>query len=59
MNGRSGVAVALVSPEGHKFHFAIKLDFLTTNNEAEYEAVFAGLTIAHEMGVTHLEVRSD
>jgi ribonuclease HI len=39
INGKSGVSVALVSPEGQKFHFAIKLDFPTTNNEAEYEVV--------------------
>lgn len=44
-NKRSGVGVALVRLEGQKFQYAIKLDFVTTNNVAEYEAVLAGLTI--------------
>jgi ribonuclease HI len=35
------------------------LDFVTTNNEAEYEAVLAGLSIAREMGVQNIEIRSD
>jgi hypothetical protein len=35
------------------------LDFITTNNEAEYEAVLAGLSIAWEMGAKNVEVRSD
>jgi ribonuclease HI len=48
-NQRSGVGVTLTSPEGEKFQYAIKLDFVTTNNEAEYEAVLAGLSIARQM----------
>jgi ribonuclease HI len=35
------------------------LNFVTTNNEAEYEAVLAGLSIAREMGAKNVEVRSD
>jgi len=35
------------------------LDFVTTNNEAEYEAVLAGLSIAREMGAKNVEIRSD
>ncbi|XP_062176044.1 uncharacterized protein LOC133881098 [Alnus glutinosa] len=42
-----------------KSQYAIKLDFVTTNNEAEYEAVLAGLSIAQEMRTRNLEVRSD
>jgi ribonuclease HI len=57
-NQRSGVGVTLSSPEGGKLEYAIKLEFLTTNNEAEYEVVLAGLSIAREMGVTNLEIRS-
>jgi ribonuclease HI len=29
---------------------ALKLDFQTTNNEAEYEAVIAGLSLAENLG---------
>ena len=35
------------------------MDFATTNNEAEYEAVLAGLGIAKDLGAKNLEVRSD
>jgi ribonuclease HI len=53
------VTASLSSPEGKKIQYAIKLDFVTTNNKAEYEAVHAGLAIAREMGAKNLEVRSD
>jgi len=32
---------------------------MTTNNEAEYEAVLTGLSIAREMGAKNVEIRSD
>jgi ribonuclease HI len=57
--GRSGIGVLLRNPEGQEFGFAIKLDFVTTNNEAEYEAVIAGLALSREMGATNVEIRSD
>jgi ribonuclease HI len=56
---KSGVDVTLASPDGEKFQYAIKLDFVTTNNEAEYEAVLARLSIAREMGAKNVEIRSD
>jgi ribonuclease HI len=49
----------LLNPEGQNFQFSIKLDFITTNNEAEYEAVIAGLSISREVGATNVEIRSD
>ncbi|XP_062155167.1 uncharacterized protein LOC133863220 [Alnus glutinosa] len=58
-NWKSGVGVTLASLDGESFRYAIKLDFVTTNNEAEYEAVLAGLSIAREMGAKNVEVRSD
>jgi ribonuclease HI len=57
--GRSGVGVLLRNPEGQEFGFAVKLDFVTTNNEAEYEAVIAGLALSREMGATNVKIRSD
>jgi ribonuclease HI len=44
-NKRSRVGVMLLNPEGQEFRFAVKLDFVTTNNKAEYEVVIAGLAI--------------
>ncbi|XP_076946904.1 uncharacterized protein LOC143618680 [Bidens hawaiensis] len=55
----SGASLRLVNPEGHEFTYAIKLDFKSTNNEAEYEAFLAGLRIAKKLGVKHLESRVD
>ncbi|XP_076889757.1 uncharacterized protein LOC143540640 [Bidens hawaiensis] len=56
---RSGAGLRLVNPEGHEFTYAIKLDFKSTNNEVEYEAFLAGLRIAKNLGVKHLEARVD
>jgi hypothetical protein len=56
---RSGVGIIFRNPEGQEFGFAIKLDFVTTNNEAEYEAVIADLALSREMGATNVEIRSD
>jgi ribonuclease HI len=56
---RSGVGVILLNPKGQVFRFAVKLNFVTTNNEAEYEAVITGLSISREVGATNVEIRSD
>jgi ribonuclease HI len=56
---RSGVRVILESPQKQKLEYAIKLDFATTNNEVEYEAVQAGLAIAREVGALDVEIQSD
>jgi hypothetical protein len=45
-HGRSRVGVFLKNPEGQEFGFAVKLDFVTTNNEVEYEAVIASLALS-------------
>ena len=41
-----GVGVVIQTPEGDKIECMIRLDFLTTNNEAEYEVLVAGLDLA-------------
>jgi ribonuclease HI len=55
----SGVGVTLASPDGESFRYAIKMGFVTTNNEAEYDTVLAVLSIARKMGAKKVEVRSD
>jgi ribonuclease HI len=47
------------APNGESLHSSWRLEFRVTNNEAEYEAVIAGLRIAQEMGAEHVELRSD
>jgi ribonuclease HI len=49
----------LVTPEGNELNGSLRLEFKTTNNEAEYEAVVAGLEMALELGADSVEVRSD
>jgi hypothetical protein len=58
-SGRSGARVVLQGPNQEKFDYAIKFEFVATNNEAEYEAVLSALTMAREMGITNIEIQSD
>ncbi|GKD47564.1 reverse transcriptase domain-containing protein, partial [Tanacetum coccineum] len=42
-----------------EFTYALRFEFTATNNEAEYEALLAGLRIAARMGVRNLEANVD
>ena len=55
----SGAGLILTSPEGIDIEYALRFGFHDSNNEAEYEAVIAGLNLAHSLEVDHLEVYSD
>ena len=55
----SGAGLVLQSPDGFTVEYALKLDFPTTNNEAEYEALIAGLGLARIMRVKNLKVCGD
>lgn len=55
----SGAGLILTKPEGIEFTYALRFEFTVTNNEAEYEALIAGLRIAIRMGVRNLEVNVD
>ena len=52
----SGVGLILTSPEGIDIEYALRFGFRTSKNEAEYEAVIAGLNLAHALEVNQLEV---
>ena len=39
--------------------YALRLEFSATNNDAEYEAVLAGLEIAKEIGIRSIYIYSD
>ena len=49
----------LVSPENHRISSALRFTFKASNNEAEYEALLAGLRLAKELQVDSLIVYSD
>ena len=55
----SGAGLILTSPEGIDIEYALIFRFQASNNEAEYEAVIAGLNLAHSLEVDQLEVCSD
>ena len=55
----SGAGLILTSLEGIDIEYALRFRFQASNNEAEYEAVIAGLNLAHSLEVNQLEVCSD
>ena len=55
----SRAGLILTSPEGIDIEYALRFGFQASNNEDEYEAVIAGLNLAHSMEVDQLEVCSD
>ncbi|GKF05716.1 reverse transcriptase domain-containing protein, partial [Tanacetum coccineum] len=55
----SGAGLILTNPEGIEFTYALRFRFDATNNEAEYEALIAGLRIAKQMGVKNLQANVD
>ncbi|XP_076883453.1 uncharacterized protein LOC143532225 [Bidens hawaiensis] len=52
----AGAGLRITNPQGQHFTYAIRLEF---NNEAEYEALLAGLRIAKKLGAQHLEAHVD
>nr|GEX81251.1 reverse transcriptase domain-containing protein [Tanacetum cinerariifolium] len=55
----SGAGLIITNPKGTKFTYALRFRFNATNNEAEYEALIAGLRIAKQMGVKNLQANVD
>ncbi|GJR66132.1 reverse transcriptase domain-containing protein [Tanacetum coccineum] len=55
----SGTGLILTSPEGTEFTYALRFQFTTSNNKAEYEALIVGLRIAAQMGVRNVHMRVD
>ncbi|GJU40945.1 reverse transcriptase domain-containing protein [Tanacetum coccineum] len=55
----SGAGLMVVSPEGKEYTYVLRFTFETTNNEAKYEALLAGLRIAKEMEIQELIISID
>ena len=55
----SGAGIISISPKGHRFHSALRFGFEASNNEAEYEALLAGLRVARELKVSSVQCYSD
>jgi hypothetical protein len=54
-----GIGIILKSPEGDIIKQAVRLQYSTTNNEAEYEALLTGLKMAKILGAAELDVLSN
>ncbi|GAV68133.1 RVT_3 domain-containing protein [Cephalotus follicularis] len=55
----SGAGLVLTSPDGWNLEYTMRFGFKATNNEAEWEALIAGLTIAKHLKVQKIEASSD
>ena len=55
----SGAGLILTSSDGIDVEYTLRFGFQAFNNEAEYEAVIAGLNLAHSMEANQLEICSD
>ena len=54
-----GACIVLISPSKETIHLSYKIDFNTTKNIAEYEALLLGLKAAKEMGIMCLNIFGD
>ena len=55
----AGVGIVLTSPTENTASRAMRCNFKVTNNESEYEALIAGLTLAHQMEAENIQVFGD
>ncbi|XP_065035979.1 uncharacterized protein LOC135671747 [Musa acuminata AAA Group] len=55
----AGAGLVLTTPDGRSIERSFRFGFRATNNEAEYEALLAGLQLALEMQVTDIRVITD
>ena len=55
----SGTGVVLEGPNGLLIEQTLKFVFKASNNQAEYEALIAGMLLAKEMGTRSLLAKSD
>ncbi|XP_074327573.1 uncharacterized protein LOC141665486 [Apium graveolens] len=56
---RSGAGLILISPEGFTIQQAITFAFKAMNNQAEYEALVAGLKLEKSLGISKMTIHSD
>ena len=59
MSKVGGAGVVLKPPKGETLRYVVRLQFTTTNNEAEYEALLIGLSLAKALRARNLIVQVD
>ncbi|XP_048611618.1 uncharacterized protein Mb2253c-like [Brassica napus] len=55
----SGIGIRLTSPTGEVLEQSFRLEFYASNNEAEYEALIAGLRLAHGLKIRNIHAYCD
>ena len=55
----ASVGIVIITPKGIKLEHSFRLGFKASNNEAEYEALIAGLKTAFDLGARNVEVYSN
>ncbi|XP_056864046.1 uncharacterized protein LOC130511189 [Raphanus sativus] len=55
----SGIGIRLTSPTGEILEQSFRLEFHASNNEAEYEALIAGLRLAHSLKIRNIHAYCD
>ncbi|KAJ0852175.1 putative reverse transcriptase/retrotransposon-derived protein, RNase H [Helianthus annuus] len=55
----SGAGLILTDPDGTDVTYALRLEFKSSNNEAEYEALLAGLRLAQKVGAKNVVAHVD
>ncbi|XP_020222111.1 uncharacterized protein LOC109804692 [Cajanus cajan] len=55
----SGAGVILEGPKGITLEQSLRFRFKASNNQAEYEALLAGLRLAEDMGALRIKCRTD
>jgi len=56
---RAGIRIVLITPKKLIMEKSLRLDFLATNNEAEYEALLAGVAMVRQLGGKVVELYFD
>ena len=54
----AGAGIVVITPERIKLEHSFRLGFKASNNEAEYEALLAGLRVVSDLGAKEVEVYS-
>ncbi|KAM1159864.1 hypothetical protein ACFX19_033555 [Malus domestica] len=54
-----GAGLVLTTPDKVAIKYALRFKFKASNNEAEYEALLAGLCLAKHLGVKQIDIFSD
>ena len=57
LGARAGIVI--ITPEGIRLEHSFRLGFRASNNEAEYEALLAGLRAILDLGSLEVEVYLD